>query len=616
MRHRTLLAVALVALSAGSPALGRNRDAREGPEVWVASKVSHHVAFGPDGSPDVSRAAAMWRPPIAQWLATDASLDAIAAVGRERLDAIGTGPFEASTGAPEGSATSAPLTDARPEDKLAEVVDVNGDGVDEIIVERVVAGDSVRRFIDLRSGADGALLWEREVPYPAYLVTPNAATGPVAFLFEQRIEDGASLPASTRKIIVTVTALGADGSTAWARELRGTEDRGVLITRLRDMPVVEGVGDVRGDGAADVVLMLSSAWRSNLSGSAVPSSEEAALAVLDGKDGSLMRGPDVSGSRSFEPIGDIDGDGKGEIYENRRQGLDGLSGVVGGDARVRWMGPEPLRLSHGGAAGIADLDGDGDADLLSHHMGSCEPRAALSCRNEIAGLARDGSTGEALTRWDTWPRVAAQIDDDAAVETIVAESRFDYQGKYGVRLLVSDANGQVTHHTERLYPMPEDPWQPYVVLANEGDVDADGVSDWAWTIGRYDRTYQQPAVVEEDVRVSGATAAALPPLSSRPFHWWIGRFDGTGDDHFTFAGAQDGDIQVRASDGFDGLPLWVGEIEGSGRTGFFTETGDLDGDGRDEVLVELIEMSPSNRVERLVLFDGATGALRWDQLVA
>lgn len=140
--------------------------------------------------------------------------------------------------------------------------------------------------------------------------------------------------------------------------------------------------------------------------------------VLDGATGTLHFMIPTAVTWSINPaIGDIDSDGIPEIVAAVGEGFGGPSSAIAfeHDGTVKWQSPASIMHSQGGAITLADLDNDGDVEILLDrlildHLG-----------NTVATLA-ENSFAENFTT------VAADLDGDGDLEVVIGPNAYHHDG--------------------------------------------------------------------------------------------------------------------------------------------------------------------------------------------
>ncbi|MBK9757585.1 MAG: VCBS repeat-containing protein [Nannocystis sp.] len=140
--------------------------------------------------------------------------------------------------------------------------------------------------------------------------------------------------------------------------------------------------------------------------------------VLDGATGSLHFMIPTAITFSINPaIGDIDDDGIPEIIAAVGEGFGGPSSAIAfeHDGTVKWQSAGAVSHSQGGAITLADLDNDGDVEILLDklildHMG-----------NTVATLPENGFA-------DNFTTVAADLDGDGDLEVVIGANAYHHDG--------------------------------------------------------------------------------------------------------------------------------------------------------------------------------------------
>ena len=277
---------------------------------------------------------------------------------------------------------------------VAGVGDVDGDGFDDLLVGAWVAdpNGSESGFARLLSGADGSIL--RTFPGDSVgdrMGSSVAAAGDVDgdgvgdLIVGATLDDDGGLNAGSARVFS-----GATGAVLWT--FHGTEPADNFGTS------VASAGDVDGDGRADLIV---GAWQANGVAGAnaglaqvFSGATGALLHTFTGGTGADQFGVSVAS------LGDIDGDGLADLAvgANLADAMGLNSGSVtafsGATGAVLWS----INGSAGGdlfgtsIANAADVDGDGVDDLI---IGAPED-------NATAGSARlvSGATGGTIATFD------------------------------------------------------------------------------------------------------------------------------------------------------------------------------------------------------------------------
>jgi hypothetical protein len=248
------------------------------------------------------------------------------------------------------------------------VGDVNGDGKGDITVgaggERV-GGNAYQGRAYVFSGADGSLLFTLDSPNPqegagfGYSVAVGDVNGDgkddIAVGAAGEIVDGNSQGQA-------YVFSGADGSLLFT--LNTPNPQGVA-----DFGISVAVGDVNGDGKADIAVGADGA---EVSGNA----DQGRAYVFSGADGSVLftlDSPNPQAGAEFGisgAVGDVNGDGKGDIAVGARWGGSAGQGRIhvfsGADGSLLFTldSPNPQTGSwFGYRAAMGDVNGDGKGDI-------------------------------------------------------------------------------------------------------------------------------------------------------------------------------------------------------------------------------------------------------------
>lgn len=267
--------------------------------------------------------------------------------------------------------------------------------------------------------------------------------------------------------------------------------------------LVANLTDDNGDGVVDlcdtpdiVVQISEPPPRGNLA-----SAEPAGLAILDGATGMLHTVIETNALPGYAPaLADLDGDGTIElVVVTDASGDDDprLARLAGytADGSLAFMGGSTWRRNVRGAVAIADLDGDGTAELIVDSMVADAqgnerisiPRSPSALLPTVADLDGDGNP-EVI-----WGTVAANLDRtlynlrDSIPEGLPHVANLDNEPEGEVFLttaegfMVLDADGTIRlgplrPSTQGAAPLPagEDTWmRPAAIVDLDGNARAD-----------------------------------------------------------------------------------------------------------------------------------------------
>ena len=387
---------------------------------------------------------------------------------------------------------------------------------------------------------------------------------------------------------------------------------------------VAGVGDVDGDGYADVAVGAST-WTGALT------LQGAAFLYLGSASG-LAPAPswttegeqaEVTYGGRVGPLGDVDGDGYADMmvadsYVQTTQELEGKVYIYLGSASGPSTTPDDSRVSgvaggyygHGGV-GSGDFDGDGFSDVLvgAHgYGGDFTGKASL-----FFGQADPPS--ETATWTVTSDQLGASLGYSVAgVGDVDGDGYHDVLvGAHERDLLEQDEGVAWLHHGSPTGASATPDWTGQgahasayygLGLGPAGDVDGDGYDDVVIGAPEHDGTYAAggAAWVHHGSSTgleptAGWTAEGdLPDSDFGIAAWTAGDVDGDGFDDL-FVGAptwQDspaeegrGHVYMGSPGGLEASPSWVLESELDGAWFGFSggTSGDVDGDGYDDLVV-------------------------------
>lgn len=218
------------------------------------------------------------------------------------------------------------------------IVDLNNDGVNDLVATRVVNGTSTVRVVD---GTNSNTLYEIE-PFAGYRGALNLAVGDVDGDGRRDLAIGQAADSSRVKIIS-----GADQRVLFDRVVYDASFRGGVAVAL---------GDVTGDGRAD--LITGAGFRGGPHVRVYSGANFTVIRDFFAYDSSFRGGVNVA-------AGDVNGDGAAEIV---------TGAGLGGSAHVRVFNGRDFRPINGFFAGdslgrggvqvaVGDADGDGHGDI-------------------------------------------------------------------------------------------------------------------------------------------------------------------------------------------------------------------------------------------------------------
>ncbi len=419
---------------------------------------------------------------------------------------------------------------------VAMIGDIDGDGVPEILVGSPRENE-YKGAAYIVSGADGTFLLS--------LSSPNAKK---AGYFGTTVSSMGDIDGDE----VTDLLIGAPGEegAGWlsgrAYVFSGSNGRllhtfvSPIVTSHDRFGEAVSIGDISGDGIADVLITATSAngpaWKPDnghlTNGRAY---------AFSGSDGRLLHTltspePKAGGQfgRAIAPVEDVDGDGVpdfviGAPNEGGEMPLSGRAYVFSGrnGSLLRTLtSPEPENMGTFGAsiAGSGDMNGDGSPDALITQPNSESGKGrvylvSLTDGHVVRTYRPTSTTG---VRFGVDVALAGDIDGDGVSEILVGE--YDTDGddwdKGGV-YLVSGADGTVLRAI--MEPEPPASWFG-TALAAAGDLNEDSIPDFL--VGapsapfKHGRLYIYDGNVADalDHGISAFTGASLD--SDTVLRWW------------------------------------------------------------------------------------------------
>jgi hypothetical protein len=340
-------------------------------------------------------------------------------------------------------------------------------------------------------------------------------------------------------------------------------------------PLVANLTDDNVDGEidlCDVPDVVVVAWQSLFSPSHIY--------LLDGETG-------VSHFRIETPVegtvcpalGDIDGDGLAEIVTAQ---MDGTLVAFEHDGTLKWSSAQPWQSSYIGAIALADLDNDGDVEIIAGNL----------------VYDHDGTLVTTLPGPTLYPSsTAADLDDDGDLEVVLGQSAYHHDGS----LLW---NAPIDHGFPQVADLDDDP-EPEVLVTNANGlslIDHDGAVQYQDLRPTGDaaggNVWTRPATIHD---FDGDGAAEYAVSSSNHYAvyegdasivWSANVADLSGiaaGTAFDFLG--DGEAEAMYADEtfmfiFDGMGQVILQSPRTSRTGTeYPVVADIDNDGSAEIVV-------------------------------
>jgi hypothetical protein len=317
------------------------------------------------------------------------------------------------------------------------VPDLSGDGLADVIIAAPHApvNGVARGAVVARSPKTGAELWKRMETESENLGWDLTDAGD--FDGDGRVDLFVGAPAQKSGRVYLLS--GKDGSVL--RTYEPAEEHGSFgwyVARLDDLD---------GDGHAD--LAIGGPYSADANGKRVGGVW--VISSATGKELYHWQGTDPRGGFGgvVAELGDLDGDGKGEIAvtapatEDQARTLPGevhiYSGKTGKELR-HWAGSQPGELYGRMIVDAGDLDGDGVDDMAIgapwHRRDSADRVGRVEFRSGKSGAVLGELIGDEADDWFGWHmRRAPDPDGHGRRALLVASLRHPVDGKVGVGVL-------------------------------------------------------------------------------------------------------------------------------------------------------------------------------------
>lgn len=352
-------------------------------------------------------------------------------------------------------------------------------------------------------------------------------------------------------------------------------------------------GDVNGDGLLDVSVSVgedtSWKWADRPFGIELSLSNGAG-----GFDHVTVSAELYSGYSLVTDVADLDGDGLADLVAGHS---DGVSIFFSDGSTLATQ--EDLGGPRVGAVELGDVDGDGDADLLT-----------LDDDGELGVWHNDGDGGFTLVQsvptgagnvydheWDSIDLV--DLDGDGSLDALVNLAEQSTDGLGPVLALLGDGTGQLDAGSPYPWADPTYGWGVYDL--DVGDIDSDG---------RVDMVYAGLHANVNSVPWDGGFGALVSwPMDSYAYNWVLtGDVDGDGDlDVIGTVGFGVGVLLQESGALVDsGVDYAMAETSGWAVANDAIELVDINGDGCADVVAHLYDLGTTILPATGAGCDGAT----------
>ncbi len=345
---------------------------------------------------------------------------------------------------------------------------------------------------------------------------PDAATLGDLDLIDVTFEDTETLQATTPEAAdeivaeLVLTAGGQESSLADAYLFNdgALEETGAIVRQIGGSTVAATAADLDGYGRTELVLAAAP-------GPELPTEHNRVLRS-NGEELATAWQSELGGATSSVAVGDLDGDGLPDLWLGVETDADPQSGLNrlwrnAGQMQFAALAPPTVRRETTLAVAMADVDGDGDLDLLSG--GFQGPRMMIN-EGEFAFT----DAGERLGLEDSpivLAMLAEDLDGDDDVDLLLAT-----HGS-GLILLRNDGRGIFRDATADALPAGNPDQISALAL---GDLDGDDDLDLVLGGPGPDRLWLQQGGVFAD-----ATAGRLPIIDAQTTALALGDLDTDGD---------------------------------------------------------------------------------------